>query len=258
MFNWEKIKNILLILVDSITATMSIILLIKSEKIYKRIFAIVILLGIVTSLILSFLFVQADNIFSADLCLSIYRPLVINQDSTYNDEYLIDANYRVLCAVPYPKGTKFKLEIKNLLSWETRKYDITDVKSERNIGKYLQGKYMIKIYKDGELIQEDIIDLSYSNTKNDGKWHCNIFTIKGFYDEAISKKIIIGADNRKRLHYFTFTIRSENNCICPEFATNVVNYYGQFEGDFYFIPGKYYLNNVAEPDKMKKIEILVK
>ncbi len=253
MFNLILLENILSNIAEIILSIATIVGILKFEKIWQKFLSIVILLIALSSVGLGFYLKSDNNTIAANLHISVYRPLVINQDGTYVDKYLEDADYRVLCAATYPLGTKFTLIITNMKTLEKNEYVISDVYGGKDIGLFDSGRYKLELYENAELLQTDYIVLSSKNLENDGKWDYSIYTMDGFYSAAIPKQIILNEATCKIIDTWAFTIYTESAYVYQIFDTDIVDGIGTFEGKFYFLPGRYFLNNAVTSSKMEEI-----
>ncbi len=249
------IKNILSYITEIILCIATIVGILKFERKWQKCISMLILLVSLSSIGLSFYLQPNDNTITANLHLSVYQPLVINRDGTYVDKYLEDADYRVLCWASYPLDTKFTLILTNTKTLEKNEYVISDVYGGKDIGVFDSGRYKLELYKDTELLQTDYIVLSSKNLENDGKWDHTIYIMDGFYNMAVPKQIILDEDTCKLIDTWAFTIYTDAAYMFQVFDTDIVDGVGAFEGEFYFLPGRYYLNNAVTSTKIDEIII---
>lgn len=255
MFSLIWLENILSNITEVILCITTIVGILKFEKAWQKCVSMLILLVSLSSIGLGFYLQSGNNSISANLHLSVYHPLVINRGGTYVDEYLEDADYRVLCAASYPLDTKFTLTITNMKTLEKNEYVISDVYGGKDIGVFDAGRYKLELYDGTELFQTDYIVLSSKNLENDGNWDYTIYTMDGFYNMAVPKQIILDEATCKLIDTWAFTIYTDAAYVYRIFDTDIVNGVGAFEGEFYFLPGRYYLNNAVTSGKMNEIII---
>lgn len=255
MFNLIWLENILSNISEVILCIATIAGILKFKETWQRCVSILILLVSLASIGLGFYLQSNDNTVTANLHLSVYQPLVINRNGTYVDEYLEDADCRVLCAAAYPLDTRFTLVLTNMKTLEKNEYVISDVYGGKDIGVFNSGRYKLELYEGTELLQTDYIVLSSKNLENDGKWNHIIYIMEGFYNTAVPKRIILDERTCKLIDTWAFTIYTDSAYIYQIFDTDIVSDVGAFEGEFYFLPGRYYLNNAVNPHKMNEIII---
>lgn len=255
MFNLIWFKNILSSTTEIILCIATIIAILKFEETWQKWVSALVLFIALSSIALGFYLKSANNTITANLHLSVYQPLVVNRGGTYVDEYLEDTDYRVLCAAAYPLDTKFTLTITNTKTLEKNEYVISDVYGGKDIGIFESGSYRLDLYDGTELLQTDHIVLTSKNLEDDGGWNYCIYTMDGFFDKALQNKIILGADANKVIDTWVFTIYTDAAYVYQIFYTDVVDDVGTFEGEFYFLPGRYYLDNAVTTSKMDEIII---
>lgn len=255
MFNLIWLEKILSSITEFILCIATIVTTVKSEKVWQKCVSILILLIALSSIVLGFYLQPANNTIKASLHLSVYQPLVVNQGGTYVDEYLEDSDYRVLCAAAYPLDTKFTITLTNTKTLEKNEYVISDVYGGKDIGVFESGSYKLDVYDGTELLQTDHIVLTSKNLEDDGKWNYCIYIMDGFFNKALQNKVILGEDVNKVIDIWAFTIHTDAAYVYQIFYTDVIDDVGTFEGEFYFLPGRYYLNNAITTSKMDKIII---
>ena len=253
MFNLIWLENILSSITEIILCTATIVGILKFEKVWQRCASILILLIALSSIVLGFYLHSANNTITANLHLSVYQPLVVNRGGTYVDEYLQDTDYRVLCATVYPLDTKFTLTLTNMRTLEKNEYVISDVYAGKDIGVVESGSYKLDLYDGTELLQTDHIALTSKNLEDDGKWNYCIYIMDGFFNKSVQNHVILGEDTCKVIDTWAFTIHTDVAYMSQIFYTDVVDDVGTFEGEFYFLPGRYYLNNAVTTSKMNEI-----
>lgn len=195
-----------------------------------------------------------DNTITANLHISVYQPLVINRNGTHADKYVENADYRVLCATAYPLDTEFTLTITNMKTLAKKEYVISDVYNGKDIGVFDSGTYKLELYENTQLLQTDYIVLSSKNLEDDGKWDYSIYIMDGFYNTAVPNQIILDEDTCKLIDIWAFTIHTDQAyVVCQFFDTNIIDGTGRLEGEFYFLPDRYYFNNAVASNKMDEI-----
>lgn len=252
MFSLIWLENFFSKITEIILCIATIVGILKFEKTWQKCASILILLFTLSSIGLGFYLQSNDNTITANLHLSVYQPLVINRGGTYVDKYLENADYRVLCAAAYPLDTEFTLIITNTKTLEKNEYVISDVYGGKDIGVLDSGTYKLELYKGLKLLQTDRIVLSSKNIENNGEWDYSIYIMDGFYDTAVLKHIMLNEDTRKVIDTWAFTIHTDTAYVYQIFHTNLVDGSGIFEGEFYFLPGRYYLNNAVTSSKMNE------
>lgn len=253
MFNLIWLNNILSSATDVILCIATIVGILKFKKKWQKCVSVMILLIAFSSIGLGFYLQSEDNTITTNLHVSVYQPIVVNKEGSYVDKYLENADYRVVSASAYPLDTKFTLTITNMKTLEKNEYEISDVYNGKDIGVFDSGKYKLELYNDTKLLQTDHIILSSKNLENNGSWDYSIYVMDGFYDRAVSKQIMLDANTCKLIDTWAFTIHSDETYMNQIFDTHTVGESGIFEGDFYFLPGKYYLNNAVDPSEMKEL-----
>ena len=253
MFSLVWLENILSSFTEIILCIATIVGVLKFKKAWQKCASILVLLITLSSIVLGFYLQPADNTITANLHLSVYQPLVVNRGGTYVDDYLEDTDYRVLCATAYPLDTKFTLILTNQKTLEKNEYLISDVYSGKDIGAFNSGSYKLDLYNGAELLQTDYIVLTSKNLEDDGKWNYCVYIMDGFYNKAVRNQVILGKDAYKEIDIWAFTIHTDGAYVSSVFYTDVVDDVGTFEGEFYFLPGRYYLNNAVTISKMDEI-----
>ena len=255
MPNLVEINNLLSLVTEIILAIAALAGIFKFRRVWQKGASILILLIVCLSFVLKFYLQPEPNTVSANLHLSVYKPTVVNMNGTFSDEYLENVNYRVLCSTPYPLDTTFGVVITNMKTYEKNEYIISDVYGGGNIGIVDSGRYKLELYVNSELRQIDEICLSTMNLDGTGAWSYSIYVFDDFYTQAVKKTICLGESEYKLVQIPSFSIHSDSVYMYPIFKTDFIDNAGTFEGDFYFLPGRYYLNNAVTPTNMNEIVI---
>lgn len=253
MFSLIWVDKVLSYMTEIILCIATVVGILKFKEKWQKCVSTLILIITLSSIGLDFYLRPSDNSISANLHLSIYQPVVINRGGTYVDDYLKNADYRVLCATSYPLDTKFTLTLTNTKTWEKNEYIVSDVYGGKDVGTFESGVYKLEIYADKDLLQTDYIVLSSQNLEDDGKWEYAVYIMDGFYNKALKKQVVLGKDTCEVIDTWAFTIHTDTAYMYQIFYTDIVDDVGTFEGEFYFLPGRYYLNNAVEPTMMDQI-----
>lgn len=259
MFNLTGLSNILVLFTEVAMAVVSLYEILKSEKAWQKLIAVLLLLVASSSFLLNFYLQINSGSISAKLHIGIYQPMVINVNGSEVDKFVDDANYRVLCATAYPLNTKFSIVLTNTKTLEKNEYVIYDVYNGGYIGEIDSGNYKVDVYINSELKQSDKITLSSDNLDDNAEWPYTVYIMNDFYSYAIKNDIVLGKENYEAIEIPTFSISLNPSIahICELFETNFLDQSGTFEGEFYFGPGTYYLNNAVRPSSMEAITINV-
>ena len=247
--------NLLSFSTEIILAIVSLIAFINFKDTKKRIFSVIILVIVCVSICLNYYLLPTNDSTISTLHLTIYRPLVVNTHGTYCDSFIENADYRVLSSESYPVDTRFQVTITNQKTFKSEQYILSDVYNGIYIGNMVAGRYKVDVYHDSILYYSGVIQLSSSNLNNEYEWDCSLYVFDDFYSKAIQRIVSLGEQSYKAVEIKAFTIYSDDTYMFPIFETDFINNIGTFEGEFYFLPGTYYLNDAVSPSSMDEIVI---
>ena len=188
----------------------------------------------------------------------MYKPVVVKIDGTQSDRFLVDSNYRVLASATHPLDTQFTIVVTNMKTLERNEYIIFDVYNGKQIGTMSSGKYKLELYIDSELCATEVIELTTQNLDEAGEWKHRIYVFAEFYDKAVQKEVVLGSAAYCAVEFPDFGICSDDVYEHAIFDTAFTDENGALEGEFYFLPGRYYWVNAVSPTEMERIIIDVR
>lgn len=255
MVSLVSISYIVTMVSDVTLLVISFISLLKFKKKWQKTVSGLILVVCLSNIFLTYYLKPAPNEIHANLSINVYEPLVISKNGNYKDNYTIKPEYSVLCGSRLPLGTDLSIKLTNLKTFQNNKYDIFDVSQGKIISNISSGKYKVEIYINNKLAQTNNIELSANNLGDDGQWQYSAYVIGDFFSVATREKIKIPIEDYEKIAVPVYTIYSDKTYICSMFKEEYNEELGELEGDYYFVPDVYYLNNAVNPTEMETIVI---